>query len=111
MKTKLTRSRQLVMACTLGLASIGLAHAEKLDAQRINNLSLAATCAACHGTNGVNAAGDMMHPINHYSANQIQELLMAYKNDQRQATIMHQLAKGYTDEQIAIIAEVLGKKD
>ena len=111
MKTKRTKSRHLVMALALGVAGMGVAHAEKLDAQRIYNLSLAATCAACHGTNGVNAAGDLMHPINHLTANQIQELVLAYKNDERSATIMHQLAKGYTDEQIAIIAQVLGKPE
>lgn len=111
MKKKLTSSRHLLMACTLGLASVGVAKAETIDPQKIYNLSLAATCAACHGTNGVNHAGDMMHPINHLTANQIQELVLAYKNDERKGTIMHQLAKGYSDEQIAIIAEVLGKKD
>jgi len=111
MKTKRIGSRHFVAACVLGLGTVGLAQAEMLDAQRIYNLSLAATCAACHGTNGINAAGDLMHPINHLTATQMQQALMAFKNDERNATIMHQLTKGYTDEQIAIIAEVLGKPE
>ena len=41
--------------------------------------NLAATCANCHGTNG-NARGDMK-PL-----------------------IMHQISKGYTDEQLDLIA-------
>jgi cytochrome c553 len=36
--------------------------------------------------------------------------LKAYKSGAQQGTIMPQLAKGYTDEQLTTIASVLGKK-
>jgi len=36
--------------------------------------------------------------------------LQAYKNGSREGTIMPQLAKGYTDEQLETIALQLGKK-
>ncbi|EXI71532.1 MAG: Flavocytochrome c cytochrome subunit [Candidatus Accumulibacter sp. SK-11] len=36
--------------------------------------------------------------------------MKAFKNGTRPATIMHQLAKGYTDEEIAILAEYFAKQ-
>jgi cytochrome c553 len=64
--------------------------------------SLAATCANCHGTNGV-AKGEMA-PLAGMPAAQLTSTLAAFKAGQRPATIMHQIAKGYTDEQIQLIA-------
>ncbi len=75
-----------------------LAHAQ--DAHLARNL--AATCANCHGTNG-NARGDMK-PLAGVSAEKIIAALADYKSGNQPATIMHQIAKGYTDEQIRLVA-------
>jgi len=83
--------------------------ADELMAERIYNQSLAATCASCHGTNGVSVAGQDMPKISQLTHEQIATALRQYKSDEKSGTIMHQLAKGYTDEQIEIIAQVLGK--
>jgi cytochrome c553 len=64
--------------------------------------NLAATCANCHGTNG-NARGDMK-PLAGVQADKIIAMLGDYKSGALPATIMHQIAKGYTDEQIKLIA-------
>jgi cytochrome c553 len=48
--------------------------------------------------------------INNQSSEQILASLKAYKSGAREGTIMHQLAKGYSDEQLQIIANQLGKK-
>ncbi len=64
--------------------------------------NLAATCANCHGTNG-NARGDMM-PLAGLPADRIIAMLADYKSGALPATIMHQIAKGYTDEQIRLVA-------
>jgi cytochrome c553 len=104
------RLLQFIAAPLLVLASAGVA-AQTMDATRLNNLSLAATCANCHGTNGVSVAGDLMPVINNLSANEIETKLKEYKAGTRNGTIMPQLAKGYTEEQIKIIAAVLGKKN
>jgi sulfide dehydrogenase cytochrome subunit len=60
--------------------------------------NLAATCANCHGTNG-QARGDMK-PLAGLSA----EKMADFKSGNQPATIMHQISKGYTDEQIKLIA-------
>lgn len=64
--------------------------------------NLAATCANCHGTNG-NARGDMK-VLAGVSADKITAMMADYKSGNQPATIMHQIAKGYTDEQIRLIA-------
>jgi sulfide dehydrogenase cytochrome subunit len=64
--------------------------------------NLAATCANCHGTNG-NARGDMK-PLAGVSADKIVAMFADYKSGNQPATIMHQIAKGYTDDQVKLIA-------
>ncbi len=64
--------------------------------------NLAATCASCHGTNG-QARGDMK-PLAGMAAQQLMEAFAEFKRGARPATVMHQIAKGYTEEQIGLIA-------
>lgn len=65
--------------------------------------SLAATCANCHGTNG-QAKGDMK-PLAGMPADKLLAMVADYKNGNQPATIMHQISKGYTDEQLRLIAD------
>ncbi|WP_395688073.1 c-type cytochrome [Caenimonas koreensis] len=64
--------------------------------------NLAATCANCHGTNG-NARGEMK-PLAGMAAGKIVAMVADFKSGAQPATIMHQIAKGYTDEQIKLVA-------
>ena len=64
--------------------------------------NLAATCANCHGTNG-HARGDMK-PLAGLQADKIVAMMNDFKSGAMPATIMHQIAKGYTDEQIRLVA-------
>jgi cytochrome subunit of sulfide dehydrogenase len=80
------------------LAAAGLAQAQDVHLAR----NLAATCANCHGTNG-QARGDMK-PLAGVPAGKIVAMLADFKSGNQPATIMHQIAKGYTDEQIRLMA-------
>lgn len=65
--------------------------------------SLAATCFTCHGTDGRSVEGvppSLAGQNRDYLLKQLQE----FRDGKRPATIMHQHAKGYTDEQLALIA-------
>ncbi|WP_338768216.1 cytochrome c [Massilia sp. METH4] len=64
---------------------------------------LAATCTACHGAHG-NTAGSALPPLAGQSRETLLASLKAFKDGSRPATIMTQLAKGYTDEQLEQIA-------
>ena len=88
-------------AVLLGLlAAAGTAQAQTQDPNQARNL--AATCANCHGTEG-RARGDMK-PLAGVPAAKITAMLADYKSGAQTATIMHQIAKGYTDEQIRLMA-------
>ncbi len=65
--------------------------------------NLAATCANCHGTNG-QARGEM-RVLAGQPALKIVALMADYKSGAASATIMHQIAKGYSDEQIKLLAD------
>lgn len=73
------------------------------SANMITGQRLAATCANCHGTNG-NTVGGTLTPLAGMRQESIVASMQAFKNGSRPATVMHQLAKGYTDEQIQLIA-------
>lgn len=89
----------LVTAATLGAGSAALAQ----GSDRLLARNLAATCANCHGTNG-HAVGDMK-PIAGMPAEKMIAMLADYRNGNQPATIMHQIVKGYTEEQIRLIAD------
>ena len=63
---------------------------------------LAANCANCHGTQGRGAGA--MPSIAGQSKEHLVEVMRAFRDGKRPATVMHQLAKGYTDAQIDAIA-------
>jgi cytochrome subunit of sulfide dehydrogenase len=64
----------------------------------------AATCAACHGSDG--KAQGAIPAIAGRDAEQIYRTLLEFKNGQRPAaTVMHQHAKGYTDDELRRIAQ------
>ena len=70
--------------------------------------NLAAQCANCHGTNGRSVAD--VPSLAGQSAAVLVNKMKDYKDGKQQATIMHQLSKGYTDEQIALIADFYSKQ-
>ena len=65
--------------------------------------NLAATCFTCHGTDG-RSVGGVPPALAGRSREYLLQTLMDFKTGRRQATIMHQQAKGYSDEQLAIIS-------
>lgn len=84
------------------LAWAALAQAQ--DAPPLATSSLAATCAACHGTQGRPVEGATVPGLAGLSAVYLTEQMKAFKSGARQATVMNQLAKGYSDAQIERIA-------
>jgi cytochrome c553 len=92
-----THARSALLALTLA-CSPHLAAAQDATLAR----SLAATCANCHGTDG-RAQGDM-RPLAGMPAQTQLAMLAGFRNGTLPATVMHQLVKGYSDEQLALIA-------
>ena len=90
----------------LGLALLGAAATVTFNAGAADPAhvrSLAATCFACHGTDG-RSVGGIPPSLAGQSRDYLLQQLNEFKLGKRPATIMHQHAKGYTDEQLALIA-------
>ena len=79
------------------LCAPALAH--DLDVGR----SLAATCANCHGTNG-RPKGAVIPPLAGMKAEVMLALLADYRGGARPGTVMPQIVKGYTEEQLRLVA-------
>jgi len=82
------------------LLAAGAAHAADPNLGR----NLAATCANCHGTNGNALKGSGMDALAGTEKAKILQKLAEFKSGDKPATIMHQISKGYTDEQLDLIA-------
>lgn len=70
---------------------------------QVNQIKVwAAACANCHGTDGRAEPGAIS--LAGQNKDDLVQKLLEYKAGKRPATIMHQLTKGYTDEQLTQIA-------
>lgn len=70
--------------------------------------SLAATCANCHGTTG-SSQGAIPSLAGQSKADIVQKM-NEFRDGKREATIMHQLAKGYSPQQIDLVAGWLAQQ-
>lgn len=73
---------------------------------------LAASCAACHGTNGnsvlanniASNSPDLLHNLAGIDPNYFTTQMLAFKNGTRKATVMHHHAKGLNIDEINLLA-------
>jgi cytochrome subunit of sulfide dehydrogenase len=72
--------------------------------------SLAATCANCHGTEGAAVQGEAMARLAGLPKDYILTQMLAFKEGKRPATVMHQISKGYSNEQIEALASYFAAK-
>jgi cytochrome c553 len=65
--------------------------------------ALAATCFTCHGSDG-RSVGGVPPGLAGRDKGELLQALMDFKSGKRPATVMHQHASGYTDQQLDLIA-------
>lgn len=89
----------------LALASLPSWGANAHDASaRLQTRALVASCASCHGTDGRPVEGSAVPALAGTPKATLTAHMKAFKEGTRPATVMHQLSKGYTDDQIDHIA-------
>ena len=91
-----------LIAAALALAAAA-AHAQE------TSRSLAATCASCHGTDGRSVTAEVV-PLAGLPKEHIVAQMKAFRDGTRPATVMQQLAKGYSDAQIEVLADYFSRR-
>ena len=91
-----------IAAATVALLLAGTAGAT--EQQELYTKALAATCANCHGTFGKSIKDGVLPSLAGMKSDYLTEQMQAFKSGARPATIMHQIAKGFSDEQIKLLA-------
>ena len=94
--------KRFVLAAALAAAPLAA------GAQDTAARNLAASCAICHGTDGRAVTKDVV-PLAGLPREHIASQMRAFRDGQRPATVMHQIAKGYSDAEIAAVAEYFSK--
>lgn len=91
------------MLCTAVAASLAMLAGSAVATDPNLGRNLAATCANCHGTNGQALPGAGLDPLAGVDKQKLLQKLGDFKSGVKPASIMHQITKGYTDEQLDLI--------
>ena len=97
------RMLRVIAAAALTAGVFAPASAQSPDRNLARNL--ASNCANCHGTNGQSTGA--MPTLAGLTKDYIVAQMKDFRSGKRPATIMHQLSKGYSDDQIDLIAGYL----
>jgi cytochrome subunit of sulfide dehydrogenase len=89
------------MKTTLLLAAALACAAPTVHAQEAARM--ASACAICHGTEGRAVTKDVVS-LAGKPRDEIASQMRAFRDGNRPVTVMHQIAKGYTDAQIDALA-------
>ena len=92
------------MRRTIAIAAALLCASPAALAQDTAGRNLAAGCAICHGTQGRPAPDAPLIPLAGLPRDHIATQMRAFRDGKRPATVMHQIAKGYSDAQIESLA-------
>jgi sulfide dehydrogenase cytochrome subunit len=71
--------------------------------------AMAANCAACHGTQGRPLPGSPVAGLAGRSAAEIADIMAQFKEGKRNPTVMHQIAKGYSEPEVHAIANYFSR--
>jgi cytochrome subunit of sulfide dehydrogenase len=99
------RNTRMLLAAAIAAVAPMVAHAQSPDALYVK--SLAATCANCHGTDGRTAEASAVPGLAGMPREYMLRQLQAFRDGSRPATVMHQIAKGFSEPQLAQIAGYL----
>jgi sulfide dehydrogenase cytochrome subunit len=98
-------SYAVLLATALALPSLAAAQPAPGEAA---TPYLTGTCTNCHGTQGRSAGA--MPNLAGLSQPYFVEQMRQFREGKRPATIMHQIAKGYTDRETELLAEYFARQ-
>lgn len=97
----MNKNTAIAIGCAAALLAAGSGAAWAQSPNQARNL--AAPCFTCHGTDG-RSVGGVPPSLAGQDRNYLLQALKDFKAGKRPATIMHQQAKGYTDQQLETLA-------
>jgi sulfide dehydrogenase cytochrome subunit len=98
-------NRRLVVALAAGLALLATGQADVPDRGAI----LSGSCEGCHGMGGRSPGA--IPSIAGQPVDYLVTTLEGFRSGERQATVMGRHAKGYTNEEIRLIAEYFSSQE
>jgi sulfide dehydrogenase cytochrome subunit len=88
-------------------AALLIAGISPLTAQAVDRgMVLSMSCASCHGTDGKSPGA--MPMIHGKSSAYLEQAMKEFRDGKRYATVMNRIAKGYSDDEIKLLADYLG---
>jgi len=72
--------------------------------------ALAANCAPCHGTDGHAAPGSAVQSLAGRTRGEIAQAMAQFAAGRKPATLMHQIAKGFTEEEAQALDEYFSRQ-
>jgi sulfide dehydrogenase cytochrome subunit len=96
-------ARPMLLALALSAGLSLTAHAQQ-NATDLHNRATAAMCANCHGTDGRTVDGSAIPALVGMPKEYMVRQMKSFKDGSRPATVMHQITKGLTDQQIDTIS-------
>ena len=96
--------RWAVLVGVLSFVGTATTTAQTTNGPTLQVRSLAASCAACHGTDGAAVPGAAMVALAGYPRDALIAQMKAFRDGSRPATVMQQIARGYSDRQIEVLA-------
>jgi cytochrome subunit of sulfide dehydrogenase len=108
--TFIQRLRPFAATFVLSTLTLGAA-AQAQTADTLQMRSLAATCSGCHGTEGNAVQGETMVRLAGLPKDYFVLQMLAFREGKRPATVMHQISKGYTPEQIEALGVYFASKN
>ena len=75
------------------------------ESEKLHQRANAAMCANCHGSEGRTVENSAVPPLAGLPRDYLIQQMQAYKDGSRKATVMHQISKGFSDAQIASMAD------
>lgn len=95
---------QLAVMLLSGIAATAASAATPKDTVNLHQRALAAMCANCHGTEGRTTDGSAIPSLAGMPREYMVAQMKAFRDGTRPATVMHQLTKGLTEEQVQSVS-------
>jgi len=95
----------VILVLTTGLVFVPSGQAEDLSRAAM----LSASCEGCHGTYGRSPGA--IPPIAGKSAEYLRATMESFRSGDKNATVMDRHVKGYSEEEIRLIAEYFSEQD